>query len=112
VQSILNDKVSRALSEMQTASGETTLEVSFGWKRVEDLSQVLKTPISLASLCSACFGTKPKLAMICFDGCMQQKRMKLTGQNDTRDERRLQRLFVDQEALLSKNEVCSLMMTI
>jgi hypothetical protein len=43
---------------------------------------------------------------------MQQKRMKLTGQNDTRDERRLQRLSVDQEALLSKNEVCSLMMTI
>jgi hypothetical protein len=81
------------------------------WSSYGDSSQVLKDPIPLNTLCSACFGSdpKPEFVAVCFDGCMQQKNDGRTVYNRT-DEHRDKRLFVfpDASAMIDNNKQVNL----
>ena len=65
----------------------------------EVLAKHLKDPVPLANICSACYGDNPRptFAVVCIDGCMQQKRWKYTMQEDPEYEYRNKLLFVDDD---------------
>jgi len=76
--------------------------------RIENLQH--QWPLHL--LCSACFGSDPQpaMAMICFDGNFQQRRLKSQRQTPKPErEYRDQRLFIDTEVLSTEDLKASLL---
>jgi hypothetical protein len=81
------------------------------WSKIgepgEILCDIFSNAVPLKSICPVCFGNEPapEFAAVCFDGCMQQKRLKGTMKEDRQYEYRNKLLFVSDETDDEPDEV-------
>jgi hypothetical protein len=93
-ENLLSLTIAHNITETHTASDL----IQQSWSLMGESTEVLQKPLPLRQLCSGCFGDDPtpELAMICFDGNFQQKRLQGRGRNNFVREFRDRRLFIDE----------------